>query len=279
MRSICLGLAILVSSAFGAYAQVTNTSTVGGQGGSPFDDPCHGTDVLIGFNFTDGDALNTVAAVCQAQNNGVLVGANYGLATRGTGPDDTSHAFPARFGPAPETPRCPSGSAVISVDVWVNKFNEIDSVEGHCAQMTPADPGARFTLSQSQSQGRAVGNAIPVQCPDSMMAVGITGRSGDLMDSLGLKCSPFPWHVLAAPPPLPSQFQSLTVNQPDDYYDQISGNKKGTLNPGTANVGILAKGAPDNPGWYEITWPGAGAVYWIYTGDGCPCLTIPTYWQ
>ena len=51
--------------------------------GGAFDDPCHGTDVLVGFNAITGKALNTIAAVCQPQDNGVLVGANYGLHTWG----------------------------------------------------------------------------------------------------------------------------------------------------------------------------------------------------
>jgi hypothetical protein len=87
--TFCLGVTISVLYVFGALAQdnIHNSKIVSGPGGGPFEDPCRGTDVLIGFNFTASKAMNTIAGVCQAQNNGVLGGAVYGLNTHGELPD------------------------------------------------------------------------------------------------------------------------------------------------------------------------------------------------
>jgi hypothetical protein len=41
--------------------------------------------------------------------------------------------------------------------------------------------------------GKATGSGAS-NCPNGMIAVGVTGRYGALVDSVGLKCSPFPWH-------------------------------------------------------------------------------------
>jgi hypothetical protein len=71
MRSFCLGVVILIGSV-GAYAQSGDYRVeVHGGGGGPFDDLCNGSDVLIGFNYTAGTAMNTVAGVCQPQRDGV----------------------------------------------------------------------------------------------------------------------------------------------------------------------------------------------------------------
>jgi hypothetical protein len=186
MRTICLGLVIFIGSVAGAYAQVTNTPTVGGPGGGPFSDPCHPGDVMIGFNVTEGKALNTFAAVCQAQGNGVLVGANYGLRTFGQQAQSTGSYAGADY------PRCPYGQAIYGLTIWVNKFNELDSVAATCVPLLP-NSGTQSQLPRTPTSGGVAVQESAVGC-GSGVAVGITGRSGALMDSLGLKCSNFPWH-------------------------------------------------------------------------------------
>jgi len=183
MRSIHLGLVILIGSVFGAYAQVSNTPHVGGPGGGPFADDCHGTDVLIGYNVTQDKAMNTIAAVCQPQINGTLVQTNYGLTTHGQQPT---------AGGGPVYPRCPGGQAIYGFTIYVNKFNEIDSVAAACVPLL-ANTGAAAQLGLTMNRGGAVRNEA-IGC-GSGVAIGLTGRSGALIDSLGLKCNAgFPWH-------------------------------------------------------------------------------------
>jgi hypothetical protein len=198
MRSICLGLVILISYAFGACAQVTNAPAVGGPGGSPFDDACRPGDVMVGFNTTSGTGLDTIAAICQAQDDGVLVGGVYGLHAWGELHTDSGFA---------DAPRCPADSAIYSLDVWVNKFNKLDSSDAICLPLRP-DIGVASSLKRTYTEGVA-SRGSPSECPSDTIAVGITGRSGAEVDSVGLKCSPFPWHAIALVPPTPPPARPL----------------------------------------------------------------------
>ena len=189
VRSIGLGSAMLMMSFLGASAQVINAPQVGGPGGGPLDDACRSGDVMIGYNVISGKAMNTFAAVCQAQNNGVLVGKNYGLRTwgkdNGVGLGGTYHEF--------ATPRCPAGSAVSEMNVWVNKVNELDSVAATCSPLRP-NTGGVSSLQRTTTNGGEAARQGSSGCPKGTIAVGITGHSGALVDGLGLKCSAFPWH-------------------------------------------------------------------------------------
>ena len=137
MRCItsCLSLAFLFGGVFSAFAQtdVHSSKVVTGPGGVPFVDACHPGDVLIGFNFNAGKAMNTFAGVCQAQDNGVLIGANYGLFTRGSIPDD-GHFHTG------DAMRCPAGEAIRSMRVWLDKHDEVNSVSATCEQLRPDLP-------------------------------------------------------------------------------------------------------------------------------------------
>ena len=182
MRSIVIGSALLFLSIAPACAQVTTAPQVGGTGGGAFDDSCRPGDVMIGYNVTSGKAMNTFAAVCQAQNNGVMVGKNYGLRTWGkdssVGLGGHYHGF--------DTPRCPAGSAVSELNVFVNKFQELDSVAATCS---PLRAGGTASLQRTSTDGGVAGRSGTSTCPKGMVAVGVSGRSGALVDSLGLKCS------------------------------------------------------------------------------------------
>jgi hypothetical protein len=288
MRSICLGLAILIGSVFGAYAQVTNTPQVGGRGGGPFDDPCHGTDVLVGYNISFNKALNTVAAVCQAQNNGVLVGAVYGLTTHGEQPENTGGGLTPAFGQAPQALRCPAGQAIYGLTIWVNKFKELDSVAATCVSLLPN--GGQSQIPQVTNGGETVEESA-IGC-GSGVAVGMTGRSGALMDSLGLKCSTnFPWHVAAAPTtptttPTTQPQQLVTVLLDDDVYnsnDFSDANKFPndvlTLRAGTEkteNVVLIEIDASGTK--FHLHWKECDAILatgcWVYSGADYEALKL-----
>lgn len=104
--------------------------------------------------------------------------------------------------------------------------------------------------------------------------IGITGRSGTLIDGVGLKCATFPWHAVpVVPPPQPPPPQPppkfVRVLQSVDVYDMPDpppgDTRKGELPAGTADVTLVEKGPDD---WYLLSWPGnpAGAD-WVYSGS------------
>jgi hypothetical protein len=189
MRRIFLWTALLIMSVSSACAQIVNAPQVGGTGGGGFDDVCRSGSVMVGYNMIIGKSVITFAAVCQAQTNGVLVGANYGGRTfgrnDGPGVGGTPHVM--------VTPRCPGGTAISGMHIWVNKFNELDSVSGTCTPLL-SNTVKGATIQQTGTQGGEGYSNDSSNCPAGMIAVGITIRSGALVDALGLKCSPFPWH-------------------------------------------------------------------------------------
>jgi hypothetical protein len=198
MKSIILGCAILIFSTFGAYAEVTNAQLVGGAGGAPFDDACGQGDVLIGYNIISGKAMNTFAAVCQPQSGGVLIGKNYGLRTWGKDSNE-GVAFETS-----DVARCPAGTAISALTILVNKFNELDSVSATCSPLLRNTVGISFLTSSGSSGGQAFRQGQS-ECRPGTVAVGVFGRSGALMDALGLKCAPPPWLPVASQtPPAPS---------------------------------------------------------------------------
>ncbi len=185
MRSLVLAAALLIFSVVSAYAQVINAPQVGGTGGGPFDDACKPGDVLVGFNVSNGKAMNLFAAVCRAQNKGVLVGNDYGLRTWGHEDEDVIHLG--------LHPRCQADSAITAMQVWVNKFQELDSIAATCTPLRFNSFGAPPLQRTSPMGGQAIRNGVS-PCPKGTFAVGVTGRSGALVDSIGLKCSSFAWH-------------------------------------------------------------------------------------
>ncbi|MGA9005789.1 MAG: hypothetical protein WB495_02535 [Xanthobacteraceae bacterium] len=282
MRSICLGLAILFFCVFGAQAQVTNSPQVGGPLGGAFDDPCHGTDVLIGFNAVTGKALNTIAAVCQAQDNGVLVGANYGLHTWG---DSTYNGGPfhALFGV-----RCSPGEAVFELHVTVNKFDEVDGVSALCTSLLRPNVGdyPRDNAGGTSTNGGQAVRDGPSGCPINAIAVGLTGRSGSLINSVGLKCSKFPWHLAFEPGPPPPPTLYIGVIATAQIFPTCGGNSAAKtingnevdLNKGQAQVQLIKIGPAGNcTNWYQLNWPGAPAGdNWVYSAPPPPPNTPPT---
>ena len=169
-----------------ADAQVFNAPAIGGGGGGPFDDACHGDDVLVGYNVTSGKAVNRFAAVCQAQRNGVLIGSNYGLHTYGEDNRDGPYKTFA-------TPRCPPGMGISRLEVYINNFGQLDSVAASCAPLLRNARGG-FGVPRSSTDGGVAKYVNYSDCPKGMIAVGVVGRYGALVDALGLKCAPFPWH-------------------------------------------------------------------------------------
>jgi hypothetical protein len=269
MRTICLGLAILLSFVSIAYAQDQNTQLVGSQGGAPFDDSCHPGDVVIGFNWNAGKSLETIAAVCQPQSNGVLTGQPYGLRTWGK----NTASGGSYFGVGPGVDRCPAGAAVSGLDIWVNKFQDVDSEETQCSTLNSLE--GRFLLSRTLTGGgQSVGLAQPSQCPANMRAVGIIGRSGDVVNSLGLKCSSFPWLVAAQPPPT----NIVKVIGAADVYDRpnpgnVPPKYPDGLDPAAPQnivlVYLLEVGKDENVNWYRVNWNGSPPQpLWVYNGQG-----------
>lgn len=186
-----IGLFALAAALLGNTASVSAQAIsysriqVGGPGGGPFEDTCRPNDVLIGFNYTAGKALNQIAGVCQAENNGALVGANYGLRTWGHWDNSGPYGATGNV-------RCPPGQAITSLHVWVDKFHEVHNVRATCSPLVGGGQGTY--LNSTDNMGGQAFSDGSTPCPPLALAIGLTGGYGTLIDRLGLKCSTFPWY-------------------------------------------------------------------------------------
>jgi hypothetical protein len=250
--TLCLGGAILVGSVFPASAQskMHNTDIVSGTGGGLFEDFCHGSDVLIGFNYSAGKAMNQIAGVCQAQHAGALIGANYGLATHGTAPDYGGVFVTFTDGGAL---RCNGRQAINQLHVFLDSNGQVNKVEALCIGLLPSERLIPSTLPASSGGGPPVSDKLLTCGPDEV-AIGLIGRSGTLIDGLGLRCATFFVKVTA-------DVDVYDVPDPPD-----GDNRKGVLTAGKIQVTLKKKGAPDHPNWYQVGWPGDPAGdNWVYS--------------
>ena len=276
MRCItfCLSLAILFCSVLSAFAQtdVHSSKVVTGPGGVPFVDACHPGDVLIGFNYIAGKAMNTFAGVCQAQNNGVLTGANYGLFTRGNIPSSGGFFDPVFH--AGDAVRCPPGEAIKSMRVWLDKHAEVNSVAATCEQLRPDSHLQAVYLGQfGGAGGEAVSNE-PISCGSDDIAIGIIGRASNLINGLGLDCGTFTWRQAAvvtpgSTPTPPTPHYVKVIADDVDVFSACSGNQTiiGHISTTTDQLVLRKLGDPSAcPNWYDMSWPNAPAEdNWVYS--------------
>jgi hypothetical protein len=275
-----------IGSVVGAYAQSELYRViVTGPGGSPFADLCRGPDVLIGVNYISGSTLNTIAGVCESQDNGITTGVVYGLNTQGKDPGNGG-LFDTEFH-AQGAPRCFPGRAIGEMTVALDKNGEVQNILATCVGLIPSDNLAPSYLSV-QTGGTAV-STKHIVCSPGDIAIGLIGQSATLINGVGLQCATFPWSRLAAvtPPPAttPQYVKVIATSQifpmcgggNADVAKTVNGNEI-DLNKGQAQVQLIKIGPAGNcTNWYQLNWPGAPAGdNWVYSAPPPPPNTPPT---
>jgi hypothetical protein len=173
---------------------------------------------------------------------------------------------------------------IYEMRVWLDKFNEVNKVAATCTPLLNGPHAIGTYLGETGTDGEAT-NSEPLSCGAGAIAIGITGRSGALIDGVGLKCASFPWHEPATPPvvtppvPPPTAQSFVAVIADVDVYarpqtPQTAGDQnKGTLSTTDRQVVLKKIGAPDFPNWYQLSWLGSPPdPNWVYsappnTGD------------
>lgn len=177
--AMAASLLISISLASGTNAQGVYTPELGGYGGAHFEDDCRTGDHLIGFNFTADKALNSIGPVCHPRNNEKWRGEPYGLRTWGKPP--TGHEFHLA-----DTVRCKRDQFVTALHVWWDKYGIVHHVEIFChnASRSSESTATTYTLGGEPSHN----GSSP--CQKGLLAVGMVGRYGALIDRIGLKYLP-----------------------------------------------------------------------------------------
>lgn len=167
------------------------TDLRGGAGGGMDQGECGPDAILVGFDQyrpLGEEYFRGFKPIC----------ARLDLAGAGSGPYTATHGeereLPVQgaIRGAPTPGRCPAGSAVVGFEGTAGLY--VDQIALNCApvevQMGTSDLEASLgTAELAPPVGGSGGAAFePLSCPAGMVAVGMTSRSGDAVDAIGLIC-------------------------------------------------------------------------------------------
>lgn len=194
----------------------TYLPAIGGSGGGQFKAPCPPDRNLTGFELRAGDDVDAIRPLCASvtEANSILAGP---VLTVGSGLDESQLVLFAPFfrvapgwygGPGGkiEVLQCPSATPVVlGIDVAAEGVDTIvvNNIHLFCgravaSQTAPASPSAIFDApGYKPSLGwlgvGATGKSAQVRtgsqrCAPGEVAIGMHGRSGGLLDAMGLMC-------------------------------------------------------------------------------------------
>jgi hypothetical protein len=179
-----------------AQADVTLQFLGGGGGGGEFVARCAVGDILTGFELQTGDDVDSIRPICARPLTPTSIGQHflYGRKFGGDGGGDTHSLV------------CPPGApaiAGIGVDSDGRDTTVVNQIDIFCGaiapnQPLPATPAAGYKGPHPDSTLFHTVLTLPDYstqvCPAGLLPVGIAGRSGVWLDSVGLVCgaSPFP---------------------------------------------------------------------------------------
>ncbi|TIS61387.1 MAG: hypothetical protein E5W93_07965 [Mesorhizobium sp.] len=215
--ALCLLAAPLLAPS--AFAE-REAGSFGGQGGSPFHGTCS-PKALAGVFLRAGKALDAVMIDCGTLNkNGtvtdVVGDAHFHAGGSGGDPFGSIGQF------------CPKNALVTGMRVWKDHNNMVNSFILRCTSMTDGTN----TWTTMQAGGEAINDPVKILCKKNEIGIGIYGRSGSLIDNLGLLCANNPMLVAAespAPPP-------AVPEKPIKHTGKGGGSAGGGATPSTMTV-------------------------------------------
>lgn len=168
---------------------------VGGAGGDyfAFDCPTNSVLVTLGSQFSDGwwhPALLNLSASCSALS---IVDGEISIATSST-PIVTSTVGDYTLIGSGSTASCPNGSVITALSVApeiIDGTDVITGMKGHCSSLSYVDstiiPAAASEISPAISLGSP--SYIQLACPEGSIGTGVSGRSGEVLDGIRLRCT------------------------------------------------------------------------------------------
>lgn len=165
---------------------VVTSGSVGGTGGTLFNDDCPSGAAMVGFDGTLGadNYITQIAVVCAAlrvEGDRVRTGATTSLPRRGINPGSSVSA------------RCPADQLLVGFEGRAGGL--IDQLSLACAPYTVATTGGagrgvRGTVTLTDPVGGGGGAAFTrISCSGDGAAQGAALRAGDGLDALGLRCA------------------------------------------------------------------------------------------
>jgi hypothetical protein len=200
-----------------------NTNAAGGLGGAPFRSVCKPNDVVIGFNVRYGAALDAIVPICIPLNPQRTEWA--GQAYEPTG------YFGGRGGSYLKL-ACQPGDAVRLINVWTGPWGSGTVTKALVVTCFDLESGKETTGESTQLQwlDTTYRTIHGIGCEPGEWVTGIFGRSGALVDQLGLVCDT----IRPAAPPKPDRPIGPIGRKPTQPAPQAP--EPGRPGPGRASV-------------------------------------------
>jgi hypothetical protein len=191
LKSAARAIAPSVIIALTAHAQADAIlEPIGGRGGSHFVGRCPEKKYLIGFDLRVGDDVDAIRPLCVSAYAPAQVGAiepyRFSFGGAGGGGD-------VRLACRNDTPIV----AGIRIGYEGDQNQIVNNIHLFCSLAVTGQPPAKYPAaafdgppaSQAAIHGRSNSHGLSRQdCPPGLVAVGISGRSGVLLDAVGLIC-------------------------------------------------------------------------------------------
>ncbi len=194
LKSLILRLAVLALTPAAALAQpyeeLTRTGEFGGPGGGYFELMCDPNEVLAGISVAAGKDLNAVAARCQSMANDRPTGQTRLTGIVGSGNGSSADAL------------C-TGDLVEGMEVETSHVDLVHRVVLVCRQFAGGHRRERLARTDFGGflKGGEAARSELASCGGDSYAIGIYGKYGSNIDSLGLICGKSA-RIANPPPPL-----------------------------------------------------------------------------
>jgi hypothetical protein len=201
--------ALSLSLAGPAFAQVDQLiPPIGGGGGSQYSGRCPNGQILNGLELRTGDDVDAIRPICATA---------YSLSS--IGPRSAYPSFFGGTGGGSRTLVCPDNAPLLAwmlVGYEGEKTQIVNTMWLYCSEAVPNRPPPPFP--QARFDGPEIGSVRLIKqmqnCPSGLVAVGINGRSGIWLDSVGFICGALQLHPQMAPPPAKSLGRVKTSSPP-----------------------------------------------------------------
>jgi hypothetical protein len=198
MRNIARTLIAVGALLVAAHAQAEDWrgKAEGGAGGTKFGARCAWNEYLVGARVRMGDLIDAISPICirypgdQESYNMMPSGKSFG----GTGGQPLAHMCPPNF-PVVTAMRVTSSNSKGRANAYVDVVEMTCGREEKTQPLDTSFPTLVFHSRDERGGGIGVnpeqhGTSENTTCPDGMLAAGMFGAAGSVVDSLGLICTP-----------------------------------------------------------------------------------------
>lgn len=188
--AVCaLGLSIVAS---GALAR--DAGGLGGGGGGEYRSPCPANMAWFAYIGRAGSALDGIRALCTSVQPNKTTTGTFETDYHGGGGGDRIQRT------------CPANSVVTAMRVWMGNDRLVSKIDLTCTNLQDGST----SVQAGRTGGRPIEPSVLFSCNPDEVGVGIYGRSGAMIDNIGLICE----RLAVVQPGTVAQKQTPTTKPP-----------------------------------------------------------------